>query len=125
MVRSRCGLTGEELEKRAEAEPDEEGCLGLGCFNRDQNSSGFEKVDVSFLLGQVEGPPMCPRHLGSLWSTPARCLFLYKVGSSSNPLSAVAQMGKARLGSSVHIPLPRPVDIPDCQGSWELSFLTG
>lgn len=52
MVRTRCGLTEKVLEKMAEAELDEKGCLGLGCFNRDQNNSGFDKVDASFFLNR-------------------------------------------------------------------------
>lgn len=54
MVRSRCGLTEEVLEKMVEAELDEKGCSGLGCFNREQNS-GFDKVDISFFLNRLSG----------------------------------------------------------------------
>lgn len=53
-MRSRCGLTEEVLEKMVEAELDEKGCSGLGCFNREQNS-GFDKVDVSFFLNRPSG----------------------------------------------------------------------
>lgn len=49
MVRSWCGLTEEVLDKTAESALAEK-----GCFYRDQDNSGFNKVDLS-------SPPQSPR----------------------------------------------------------------